>query len=360
MTILMLHSEDSAVGNYRIWQPAKYLERAGHEIRLLPDKAINIKVDRKDAGEGETSWEELCEGIDLMVIQRPDTTEMLSLVLGIRDQYQIPYIYEIDDNIYDISKSSPSYQYWYPGSVLFDIAEILISQADAVTVTTPELAKVFSPLNKNIYVLPNNQDPEIWDKIVRPKAESDIIIGWAGGSSHYDDLELLKRPLKKILRYNPNVKLRIMGTLPDFLNGWERVQFRTDIVHTRQWPKKLAELDFDIGLAPIVERPFNASKSDIKWQEYAMLGIPTIASDFGPYRRSIKHMETGLLSANNEYAWELNLLRLIESEELRRELATAARAEVLVNHNMETNVKQYEYCYAAVVTNYKPRQTQVG
>ena len=368
MIALMIHSENSAVGLYRIWMPAKYLETLGDTVRRLPDEGAALLNDTAQVKTTKNktylknfkkygSWESMADGASIVVMQRSDTLEAVPLALAIREQYNIPFVYEIDDNIYDVSENSPSYKYWHPGSGNRAIAEMAMRNADAITVSTEALKKVYSQFNDNIYVLQNCQDPEVWKGLKRKGNDEKIIIGWAGGHTHYDDLKLIARPIKRILRNYKNVRFRIMGTLPDFLNGVDGVQFRLDGVHCSKWPQKLAELNFDIGLAPITERPFNEGKSNIKWQEYAMLEIPTIASRFGPYM-NIKHMDNGLLANNNEYSWELWMTKLIEDKELRQSIGSKAKQSVMDEYNITKNIGKWHAAYSDIITKFHTKSRQ--
>src|SRR5437899_12979401 len=67
-----------------------------------------------------------------------------------------------------------------------------------------------------------------------------------------------------------------------------------------------------IGIAPLEKNAFNDAKSELKWLEYTALGIPTVASDFGPYKRAIGSGKDGFLTNDN---WELALTNLIENSE---------------------------------------------
>ena len=364
MKALMIHSEDSAVGGYRIWQQAKYLPGVGMEVKRLPNKTPELPNDR-ETGESTKdaklkfnykkygSWEDLAEDVDIMVLQRSDNPQAIALALAIREQYNIPIVYEIDDNIYDVSENSPSYQYWYKGSPLIEVAEMFMKNVDAITTTTDELKRVYSHLNDNIYVLPNCQDPDSWEGLRRPQQEDKIVIGWAGGYTHYDDLKLIAPAIKRVLKNNPNVIFRVIGTLPDFLKGVKGVDFRTDAVHASMWPRKLAELDFDIGLAPVVKRPFNLGKSNIKWQEYAMLEIPTIASDIGTYS-SIRDGVDGILTNNDPANWRKAMEDLIRDEEKRRALGVAAKQRVLEEFNITKNIGQWKDAYGQIIKRFKP------
>lgn len=361
MKALMVHSENTGVAYYRSWMQAKYLRRLGWDIPELADEPKQfgpIPVEEKDRTHQPYSWESLGKGSDVLVFQRADNPEVIALALAMRDEYNAPIVFEVDDDLYDVSKNSPSYQYWYPGSPFFEIAETFMRNVDAITVSTPALQKIYSKFCDHVYVLPNCQDPEDW-QVIQPKKQDKIVIGWAGSYTHYDDLKLIRRAINRIRKEYPNVVFRLIGCLPDFLDGKRRVEFRRDIVGIRDWQGKLAELNFDIGLIPVVDRPFNRGKSNIKWQEYSMLGIPTIASDVGEYR-AITPNETGLL-AQNEDEWYLHMKRLIEDAELRKELGRKAKQHVTKNYNIATNVGQWDQVYREIIERFKsvPRKDYI-
>jgi len=365
MKALMIHSENSAVGLYRIWRPAKYLERLGWDIARIPDKSTRIPTNRgydgpdlelqKSARE-VGSWEELGEGADIIVMQRPDTPEALVLGLAMRDQFNCPLVFEVDDNIYDVAESSSQYKYWYPDSPLFEIAELLMFQADAITVSTPELVNVYKHLNPNIYVLPNAQDPELWTGT--PTHDPDkVVIGWQGSSTHYDDLYSIRKPLKKLLRNYPNVTLRTFGMRVDFLADNPQVeQISSSFIPPNEWPAHSASLGFDIGIAPVVDRPFNRAKSNIKFQEYSMLGIPTVASKVGEYCE----IETGVTgyTADSDVAWYAHLERLVKDAELRKRIGEQAKRYTLEHNNIAVTINKWQDAYKRIIQDYQNKHGQ--
>jgi len=55
---------------------------------------------------------------------------------------------------------------------------------------------------------------------------------------------------------------------------------------------------------PLVDHPFNTQgKSDLKFLDYSMMGIATIASDRHPYNLTIKHGKNGLLVGDDPQEW---------------------------------------------------------
>lgn len=351
MKALLLHSENSAVGQYRIWRPAKWLERQGWEIVRLPDDIPkSIAIDHTDHKKGGYCFECLMDGVDLIVMQRSDRVDLLPLVLAMADIQKCPIVYDIDDNIYDISPSSPAYEHFYPGSPLIQVAEEFMRYAHALTVSTPALKEAYSHLNDNIYVLPNAQDLEEWPE---PNQEHEgLVIGWAGGVTHYDDLKMIWRPLKKILRNNPEVKFKVWGLRADFLEDHPQVEYVEETVHCTEFPQTLAKIGFDVGIVPVVNRPFNLGKSNIKWQEYSMAGIPTIASKTGEYK-VIEHGVTGIL-ADSEESWYFWMEKLMRETKLRLELAANAKRYVSEHYNIAVGIKEYERAYGEILRTFWP------
>lgn len=360
----MLHSENSAVGKYRIWQPAKYLERGGWSVQRIPDEPTPIPNDRNYSGDNPLlienakkygSWEDLAEGSDIIVMQRPDRPESIALALALREQYDCPLVFEVDDNIYDVAESSTSYQYWHPGSPLLEIAELLMSQADALTVSTSELVKVYRHINPNIFVLPNFQDLDEWPPTpADTTSDESVVIGWQGSSTHYDDLYMIRRPLKKLLRNYPNVTFRCLGMKADFLVGHPQVEISTEWSAPYDWPKRLSTLGYDIGIAPVVDRPFNRSKSNIKWQEGCMTRTPMVVSSVGEYKKAVKHGETGFL-ASSEADWYFYLEQLIKYPRLRKQLGDAGYREVRDNYSMESKIGLWDKAYKDIIRSYNDR-----
>jgi glycosyltransferase involved in cell wall biosynthesis len=102
----------------------------------------------------------------------------------------------------------------------------------------------------------------------------------------------------------------------------ERITF-ADVVPISDYPGILG--DFDIGLAPLEDTRFNASKSDLKLVEYSMIGLPVIASKVTAYVDSIRPGETGFL-AKNPKDWLRHLKTLVEQPEVRSKMGAEARA----------------------------------
>ena len=87
----------------------------------------------------------------------------------------------------------------------------------------------------------------------------------------------------------------------------------------------------DISLAPLEATLFNDAKSNIKYVEAAMLGLPSVCSPRTAFREAVTHGQDGLL-ADTEAQWREALTALVDSAALRRQVGAAARANVLARY----------------------------
>ena len=58
------------------------------------------------------------------------------------------------------------------------------------------------------------------------------------------------------------------------------------MVTVGRYPARLAAMELDIAVAPLVDHPFNRAKSALKVLEYGALALPVVASDLEPYREA--------------------------------------------------------------------------
>ena len=121
--------------------------------------------------------------------------------------------------------------------------------------------------------------------------------------------------LIKIFEEFKNVKLFLMGEidLPHELEKYNSKIIIKPFINWRKLPEYISGVD--INIAPIQENIFNEAKSENKWLEASLVKVPTIASNFGAFRKVIKNGETGLLCSNNE-EWYKALKDLIKNESL--------------------------------------------
>jgi len=241
-------------------------------------------------------------------------------------------LFDIDDLVFDtkytnvipyVKALSPKEKESYDSGVIL-MGKTLKHCEGAIT-TTDALAKELRNYVSNVIINHNVASEEMWNLSQNAlinkgnKIQNDsVIIGYFSGSiTHNPDIEMIKQPLIKILREFKNVQLLLFGILdfPNFLEDFRSQVIIKNFGNWKELPKFIS--DVDINLAPIETNIFNAAKSENKWVEAAMVKVPTVASNFGAFKKVIQHNETGFLCSNmNE--WYISLKSLILNPDLRK------------------------------------------
>ncbi len=92
---------------------------------------------------------------------------------------------------------------------------------------------------------------------------------------------------------------------------------------------------WSIGLALLEDNPFNRSKTNNKYREYASFGIPTIYSDMPVYSTCVKHRVTGFLTPHTEKGVSEALDTLTSDRNLREKIRREALQDVSCNYSLK-------------------------
>jgi glycosyltransferase involved in cell wall biosynthesis/SAM-dependent methyltransferase len=153
----------------------------------------------------------------------------------------------------------------------------------------------------------------------------------SGTPTHNRDFKECVRALERVLETYAYARLMLVGHLDsgeEFARFGERIEFHRP-VPWQDLPRLIRRVD--INLAPLeLDNPFTECKSSLKYFEAALLGVPTVASDLEPYRKSIAHGENGYLCRTEE-EWFRCISCLIEDPNLREKMGSMARKDALIN-----------------------------
>lgn len=286
------------------------------------------------------------EGADVIIIERlwrPDVNMSLAmeLVAEIKKR-RATLIYTIDDNLIDLNSDRP----WlaFPSDAQRNIIRYFAKEADGLIVSTNNLGKRLSKLNSNIKVVPNALDDSLFARpTLSAKLENqNVRIGYMGTPTHQKDLLMVLEPLRDVLSdYKESVSMEIVGVLEDhhaieLFNG-----LNVEVVEPQnyQYPKFAewlsSSLEWDFAIAPLANNYFNSFKSDIKFLDYSILGIPGVYSNVDAYKYTVRHKETGLLVDNNVADWYCALKNMVENRGRRKALAANAKAYVLDHRTLK-------------------------
>ncbi len=259
---------------------------------------------------------------------------------------------DIDDLIFDPQAfqwiDSPDFQ--DPVRASLYQAEMLrhrqtMEACDGIIASTDYLAKAAGSLGKPCWVHRNAANLEMVSRSgtarnhPRP-ADGKVVIGYASGTpTHNRDFNLISPALQAALHGHPEMELRIIGHL-ELDRSWDRLNDhlrRYPALPWRDLPSWLARLD--LNLAPLaLDNPFSQSKSEIKYMEAALVGVPTLASPTDAFLAAIRPGENGLL-AGSEQEWRSQLEQLMASA-LRQSIGQAAYADAHQKYTPQVRASQ--------------------
>ncbi|MDH1211033.1 glycosyltransferase [Pseudomonas chengduensis] len=266
--ILCHPSDASGCGQYRIRQPFQHMQEA-----LLVDGAI-IADHLPSAVELERFRP------DVIVYQRQIGVQgLLQRQEGhlFKDTFRLA---DCDDYAFEVPEKS-LHKRQMPQNIR-DLFKVSLSMVDRLVVSTGPLAEVFAGLHPDIRVQPNYLPRSWWGALQsRRGAGGKPRVGWAGGTSHSGDLEMIAEVVRALA---DEVEWVFMGMCPEVLQPYAH-EFHPGVA-IADYPRRLAALNLDLALAPLEDSLFNRCKTNLRQLEYGACGFPVICSDIEPFRDS--------------------------------------------------------------------------
>lgn len=250
-------------GHYRMIQPLQAMQTALlvdgiHQERYLePVNQVRIQADS-------------------IVVQRQITAPQIEALQALKRNTSSFLVYDLDDLLGNLPLKSVHRESFQPPQVARAIRQAL-SIVDRLTVSTEPLAEQMHGLNPDIRVVPNRLPVQWWGDLQGKRREGRPRVGWAGGSSHAGDLEIVVDVMKELAG---EVDWVFLGMSPPRA---PRHEFHQG-VGIEAFPAKLASLDLDLAIAPLEINAFNRCKSNLRLLELGACGFPIVATNIDPYR----------------------------------------------------------------------------
>lgn len=317
MKIVSFGLTDGA-GFWRTRIPFGALNEHGHHC-YLSSNAIN---------------DEELEKADVVVLKNVVDQMGIASALAMREINKTKIVMDIDDDL--LVNDDHVMKKRHDQAESFFTQTQTAKAVDAITTTTEYLANKLRKLNPNVFVCPNFYEPN-WFNVKNRANSGPLRIGWTGGVNHVGDLAMITPAIKR-LKEKYGVKVVTRGD-PRIKELWGKDVESFPPVPIKYYPEALASMAIDIGICPLEDNEFNKCKSEIKFMEYSLLGIPSVCSP-----TVYEHVPVSTV-ARTEDEWVEKLSKLIESEQLRRNQGTVAKAWVQENKNINNNWKVWEAAY---------------
>lgn len=337
--------------------------RQGNPMRALAEMD-GVAVAQIQAGMSEEQISRLVESANVLFLLGGQAGLPGVIADARRRNPKLAIVVDSDDDLTNIIPTNDAYQHfgqhevkladgrwlWKHGQKGFDLyrnwQRILeyrwvLRQADVVTTTTERLAAQFREMNDVVAVLPNGLFLEDFPDVDIKRRANELHILWSGGSSHFEDLMSVKKSLVEILERNAQVHLHVAGqAFAGFVEG-----FPPERIHLHRWVHpsgqgfRLATINADIGICPLIDNPFNHTKSCLKFYEYAAVGVATVASAIPPYADEIVTGKTGMLSTPASFGQDIQ--KLIDDPLKRLQIAGEGQQWVRKHRDIRTIAQDY-------------------
>ena len=295
------------------------------------------------------------DSFSIFVFHRTSWTPTIETFVGALKAKKRTIIFDTDDLVFDAdlfrrtaaykamnSLEKGQYDRGVGGEFLRD------PDLSAVTTSTEFLAERLRAFGKPVFVLPNRlsrKDVETADGILSgasnrkiSKNNSDkISIGYFSGSTGHDrDFAVVASVLARLFGGFPTLRLFIGGplALPKILDEFSARINRSAFVPRNENFENIANVD--INIAPLeIGDPFCESKSELKFFEAGIVGVPTVASATRTFRSAISDGVDGFVS-ESEDEWYEKLEKLIRDADFRKNIGMNARKTALRKYVSDT------------------------
>ena len=266
--LVLLHSATDSCSFYR----------AGG---VLPElrKKIDVQILVVQWDQIELHWQRIIE-FDLLFMQRPFTNEQASFVQFMKN-FNIPVWVDYDDNVLEVPAEN-KHAFLYNDEVRANIKQILAS-ADAVSVTTPHLKRVFDEHGCNCVVIPNAFNDFIFTKRELPRVPQKTAL-WRGSDSHIFDLMTVGDEFNILAKENPDWKYIFMGFFPWYYAEAKNVM-SAPTMDVMLYFNRIRHLSPSVVFTPLADTSFNRCKSNIAWIEAIYAGAICVAPNFAEWQQ---------------------------------------------------------------------------
>lgn len=299
---------------------------------------------------------ETLDWCDVAIFQRNTDKCHLDIMIEAKKRGKF-VVTEADDSYFNVPTNNPGYKYYQDR---LDYVRKMFQISDGVTVTTKKLREHYLGFNKNIAVIQNSFDIDIFEatppltniSVYTPGQQlisldqfnqirkDKKFVCWAGSPTHEKDLEIVIKPLKKLMD-RENVVIGMAA----YVHRAMLTMFPQDrfflfgLVPVIHWNAMLKTLSPDVWIAPLEKNKFNEAKSNIKKIESVLMGSLFVGSDLDPYNDD---EIDGFLPTNNEYDWWTNLRYAVNTgEEEKKEIITRNREVLLRDFDIKNVYKKW-------------------
>ncbi len=367
----------SIIGNHDLPQCQAY--RIDQKIDQLKAAGFDVRVFKHN--ESLSGYHERLDETDAVIFYRVAALpEMIEAIMSANIR-GIPTFYEIDDLLFDEELFPPPLE-TYAGQIthaqhasmatdvpLLNYAMSLCRFGIASTQTLLEQmepivhsGKVF--LHRNAFGTLHQQMANLPALDSNPDDSPITIFYGSGTKAHKDDFHNIVEPVFTRLhdKYGDKVRFLVLGHItltPDLKELGDQLTLMDPIWDTEDYWLVMRE-NAQINLSVLSRNLVTDAKSEIKWMEAAMFGIPSVVSRTKTHEDAIDDGVTGYLCDDSDEFYTV-IEKLIEEPETRQRIGDAARAKVLQDYSIKAQAENLENIFESLIPESdEPRKKKIA
>lgn len=298
---------------------------------------------------------------DLIVLMRVDWSERSRRLIETAKELSVPIVFDIDDVIFikeyadlfcrALNQTDEKTRRLFRGE--FADFEKVFQVCPFATASTEYIAGKMREMGKTAYVIHNGfnaaQQRIAGEALRLPKPSRRYIVYMSGTKTHDRDLMQAIPALTRIVREYDDVYFRLIGYFDDSMLPPELTE-KTETAPFMSWKKLMRfAAENTINIAPLdTENPFCHAKSELKYFEAAIAGVPTVASPTDTFRRCIVSGVNGLLASGDD-EWYAGLKALLDNPSLYSAIRASAMREAQKKYSPQAIAAEAMAAYRCIL-----------
>lgn len=301
LRIVHYNADHSGCGLWRMSWPAHLINF--HGKAMVTESTVMIH---------DPKWYGHVKAIRVQRQATPHQKTFMEHLKNMQSQIGFKLIYEVDDVIFrECIPDYNKFKFAFEADEVRQSAIDIINMCDEVTVTCDFMRDLYREKTgkQEITVLPNFV-PRFWmgnhfdeRKVSHnyDKHKKKPRILYAGSGAHFDvenragQRDDFEHVVKAIVDSRKKYQWVFIGAFPLALRPY--IQSGEIEFHPWQklyeYPKKIADLEINMSVAPLQDNDFNRAKSDLKYIEACCYGIPVACQDMETYKHAEIKFKTG-------------------------------------------------------------------
>lgn len=343
--------------------------RCTHVGEVIAKLGYGVDVFEPDSQD----WGTMLENYKVVILHRVPHDDAVEKFINKARLQGLTTIFDTDDLVFDptlVDKIDAHAEMDENGKGLYLSGLVrynkTLSLCDFVTVSTERLRDEVKRIwpEKHVSIIRNRVSRDMYDfavsalNTIRKTSDEVVIAYFSGSKTHRKDFKTCEAALLKILDKYSNVTLLVVGHLT-LSASFDRFASQIRTIPFVAW-ESLSSIyrGVNINLAPLeYDSAFTEAKSELKYLEAALLGLPTIGANLGAYQHTMEHGVDGLL-CGTDAEWFSAMERLIVGPEERARMGQAAKAKVLNHFTTFSNGLPVQEAYGQLIRHVTRKSTR--